>query len=314
MENILATDAVEVEVEHADYGSWASEKVAVNTDDLKVVLPKMGSVRGIVVDTQGNPVPSFSIQPVAKDTEPSRKRPAAKSFSGTDGGFEYTGIPPGIYDVHLRAPSYAVFTFPDVKVGSGVVDLGKAVFQEGGMIAGVVIDESERPVAGATVRVLGGLIKFNVASSGRISNDPSSVVTDARGAFEFRNLKGGPVTLQVKARGFVDQRVDNLDPNQAQDARRMKVVLSVGGEIFGVVVDAQGNAKSGAVVMLKGDQNERNRQGATDSEGRFRFEGLAAGKYRVTATRTGSDRGTNPAQEVLLNANEQVELAPLVFE
>jgi len=46
--------------------------------------------------------------------------------------FEYTGIPPGTYDINVRSPSYAAFTFTDVTVTSGVKDLGKAVSRRGG--------------------------------------------------------------------------------------------------------------------------------------------------------------------------------------
>src|SRR5258706_13003163 len=100
-------------------------------------MPKMGGIRAIVVDPQGNAIPSFSVQPQPKDSaEAPKKRLAPKTFQSTgirqDGSFEYTGIPPGTYDIYIRAPSYAAFKFPDKVVDGDVLDLGRAVLEEGG--------------------------------------------------------------------------------------------------------------------------------------------------------------------------------------
>jgi len=131
-----------------------------------------------------------------------------------------------------------------------------------------------------------GLVKFNTSAS-RPTTDQSSAVTDARGAFEFRNLKPGPISLQVSAKGYVNQRTENLDANSPQ-ARGVKVALEVGGEIYGTVVDANGEAKGGISVFLTGDRQDASQRTATGSDGKFKFIGLAGGNYRVTAQRPGA--------------------------
>ena len=61
--------------------------------------------------------------------------------------------------------------------------------------------------------------------------DASMVVTDAQGLFEFRNLKGGSVSLQITSKGYVTKRVDDLDPNVAEKSRDLRIVLEQGAEV-----------------------------------------------------------------------------------
>jgi uncharacterized GH25 family protein len=307
IENILSDDKIEIEVEHNDFGSWGKE-VPVNTADLEVALSRLGGIRAVVVDAAGKAVPSFTVQPIAKASD--AKRLPAKSYSATpNGAFEYTGILAGVYDVNVRAPGYSVFTFKDIQVGPQVGDLGQAMLQEGGTIAGTVMDASGRPVFQATVRVVGGLSKFS-PSADRPQSDQSTVLTDARGAFEFRNLKGGPVTLNVTAKGYVNQKVENIDPNYS-NARLIAVTLDVGSEIVGSVVDSAGNVKSGVSIYLRSSERpDLNQRTATNSEGQFKFSGLAAGNYTVTAQALGAPPGQNASVEVPLGAGveQPVEL------
>jgi uncharacterized GH25 family protein len=317
VENILATDAIEIEIEHPDYGSWANEKVPVNTENLKVGMAKLGGVRAVVVDPNGKPVSSFTVQPSPKGqaSEDARKRLGPKTFgTSTDGSFQYDGIPAGVYTINIRSPNYAVFTFDDVQVGTKVTDLGRAVLQEGGALAGVVVDHDGQPVNGATVRVLGGLVRFNNPTSsgaGRSPGDQSVVVTDSTGAFQFKNLKGGPVSLQVNSKGFVPVKVENIDLNNPAQALNVKAILEVGAEIFGTAIDGQNNVKSGVSVFLTGDRPDWNQRTSTDSEGKFQFKGLSPGRYRVAAQKVG-ELGVNPV-DLVVNPGDQQEVE-LVFE
>ena len=194
------------------------------------------------------------------------------------------------------------------------------VLEEGGKLSGTVVDsQGGRPVAGAQVRVLGGLVKFNSpASTGgsRSPGDQSVAVTDARGGFEFRNLKPGTVSIQITARGYVTKRVEDLDSNIAEKSRDLRIPLELGAEIEGTVIDADGNAKNGVSVYLTGvgemaNNPDSNQRTATNGEGRFQFQGLAAGTYRVTAQR--GEPGSNPSVEVPVGAGVR-QPVELVFE
>jgi len=320
LSNILSENKIEIEVSHPDYGSWSSQNVAVGTRDLRVILAKLGGVKGTVVNSNGTPVATFSVHPSPKGGTKASKQLDARPFRGAagQGAFEYTGIPPGLYDINFRSSGYAVQTVPDVQVSNGVLDLGRVVLEEGGIISGFVVDPQGRPIAGADVRVVGGASRFQSPSLGaRNSSNPSRTATDSRGVFEFRNLRSGVVSLQVKADSYVKQKVDRIDPNVPSTARNLQVVLDLGCEIFGVVTDANGAAQNGVQVFLSdpGGGPTGNQRTATNSEGTYQFKGLSQGTYRVWAQRTGRTRSgaADRSQEVGLNPGDSREV-PLIVD
>src|SRR5215469_6871600 len=61
----------------------------------------------------------------------------------------------------------------------------------------------------------------------------------------------------------------------------------IGGEIRGVVVNSQGTAVRGAIIVAKNSQNGIETKAQTDDKGSFLIAGLAAGRYTVTTTAPG---------------------------
>jgi len=204
-------------------------------------------------------------------------------------------------------------TFPAVTVCGEVQDLGKAVLKEGGVISGTVLDgPSRRPLAGATVRVLGGMAKFKQSSGLLSEGDKSMQVTGDPGTFEFRGLKPGPVSLRVTAKGYATQS-HALDSNIAVKSHDLRFELEPGGEISGSVVDAEGNLKKGIQVYLRevGDarnQPDSNERTVTDAGGRFLFEGLRAGAYRIIGQKPVVGAGSNVSLDATLKPGERREL------
>ena len=58
-------------------------------------------------------------------------------------------------------------------------------------------------------------------------------------------------------------------------------------EINGTVRDASGTPLPGATVTLTGPERDETVTATTDTEGRYRFEGVAAGTYSITFSREG---------------------------
>jgi uncharacterized GH25 family protein len=241
VQNLSSKDFVKLEVHHDDYGAYSSSKVAVGDENLEVVLRPLGMIRGVLVDPEGKPLSSFSVQAESPDGAGKAKRLNAKTFSPTDGSFEYRGLPDGTYTVSVRAPSFSVVTVADIRVAAGqATDVGQIQLLEGGRISGTVVaSEGGAPVAGATVRVTQGFRAFRDPGA-RVAE-----VTGPDGSFTFEKLKDGAVTLEVSHADFVKKRVTGVDTKIAEKSRNLMVALDRGGEISGSVAGRGGKALKG---------------------------------------------------------------------
>ncbi len=118
-----------------------------------------------------------------------------------DGSYELNGLPKGTYEVRLTAPGKAIVERtvairPDLHGES--LD---AVLEQADGIAGRVLDESDQPIAGATVSIRHRHHDLEFLQAvGTYRAAPK--VTDADGRFRFDGLLTGAYTLDVAADGF----------------------------------------------------------------------------------------------------------------
>lgn len=309
IEGIVAEDSVEITVSHQEFGTYNDPRVPVGTTDLVVQLKGLAVLRGQVVAADGAPVSSFSVQPEA--TNPGTavgKKLDPKTYTTVDGSFEYKGVPSGVYAIRVRAPDYALTSINDVQVTEGVeLDLGRIVLEMGGLIFGTVVDSTtQRPVAGARVRIVQGASRFVRRGAGSLGGAPSPTQsTDANGRFRFENLKGGTLTLRVSHTGYVTQDVPNVNPDVVSTSQGLVVALEAGGEIRGTVLDPGGAPLSDMTVYLIGQDSAKNQQVKTDQRGKFQFFGVPSGAFTVKAHRFGVSGESRTVQ-----GEQAVEMVP----
>jgi hypothetical protein len=157
-----------------------------------------------------------------------------------------------------------------------------------GGIKGRVLSAARRPVAGATVRILG-------------TGTERSLRTDNSGVFSTVGLGPGQYTLQANAPGHMGWQFGQRAPGQAgrpivvardQVVENLDIVLPPGRVISGFVVDEHGEPLEGArVVALElryvGGRLTPVQAGearTTDDKGRYRLWGLHQGSYVVAAS------------------------------
>jgi large repetitive protein len=233
----------------------------------------------------------------------------ATPFSSPDGVFAFEDVPPGNWDVVVRAKTYQTARTGGVAVVPGETKSIEVKAARGLVIRGRVVDQkSGRGVQEASVSAReggggGGMFVLDMPGGGGRGGDS---LTDADGRFELADLAPGTYQLTSRHSQYSDGsgRVVLEDKDGTAE-----IVVSTGGVIAGVVMSSQGAPLSGADVTLAGGAdgggirlNGIDGQGAlTDGNGRFRFEHLAAGRYRVNATlRTES----SPVVDVPLNAGD----------
>ncbi|HLU40445.1 MAG TPA: carboxypeptidase-like regulatory domain-containing protein [Planctomycetota bacterium] len=304
----------------------ANEKpISAGTKDVQLVVEKQGAVRLTVVGKNGqlvreyqvtvksyfagqpNPhatgaeaTPNMSPPPAAEPSYGNTAIPVQHVRNPKDGVALIEGIDPGTYALQINARGYAMafsepFTLgPDTEPPHLTVQLN-----EGGVIAGVVVDANGAPVAGAAVETRPNDLDdnpFTVMFAGMI---PSKVTraqgqTDAQGRFEFKLLNAGRYQIKVSHPEYVETYCKDQEVVVGQRIDMPPIVLQMGSTLSGVVrVDGKPTGLVKVTVSSKSDPNAPSNMpraagfmcdAYTDNEGRYRMsKRLPPGLYEVMA-------------------------------
>ena len=253
---------------------------------LDVPLPP-GELRGQVIGPKGAPVTRFTVNGVV--------------FQHLEGRFKVLTPPQGEFRVVVRADGYAPNVFhvqgasgkklqiPEIRLGAGEHVLGEVLDAETGM-----------PVADARVS-LADPAKLERLRFVRPERVAPLGVSGAGGWYELRRTPRGLLVLVVSAPGYLPEfvQVNTRDPLPT-------VLLHRGGAIAGSVRDGLGKPLPRArVVALRGSRTT-GRRGSPTTIGRFSFERLRPGRYRVVALANGR---TADAGEVDVRDGEVTEVS-----
>jgi len=296
----------------------------VDRDDLVVRLERSGAIAGRVVDgITGEPVTSFRIRFVA----PSNLSGYWVGWAAGGSGVPFTD-PDGYWTterdeeltvgrstaIQASAPGYA----PAVVEGATVTAdpdpdaLVIRLFASSAPVRGrVVASESGLPIAGARVR------PFRGHPPRADDHVELEAVTDAVGRFELEAVPVGSVSLVVDHADWLRALDGPFDVPPAGVVERL-VELGLGGRIRGVLLDVEGRPRAGEEMVLEQDDvpgaERRQLETATDDEGRFAFERLMPGSYRVAWFRRSGERqwfAARRAVRVEGSTTTELEFRPL---
>jgi len=213
---VTATDGVRAPA-HAEVALAAGQ-----TGSARLVMAAGAVLRGVVVDTRGEPVPAFTV--VVFRNEGLAVVPAAvRTVIDRDGLFAVEGLAAGGYRVqataHGHAPSRTVdgrAEVPPEKAPAVVVAL-----PDGGTLTGLVRSEGGGPLDGARVSVEGG-----VGEGTSPVPFAASAVTDASGQFTLRGLAPGRRSVVVAAYNHHETIMSGLDIADGAVIGPIEVVLT----------------------------------------------------------------------------------------
>ena len=192
-----------------------------------------------------------------------------------------------------------------VDVTAGQAETRDVPLVRGATVVGRVVDEQGVPIENAAVQVTrggeGGMRDF----VRRMRSRGESVRTDRNGTFTATRLTPGRgQRLDVRHDDYEDRSLGGLDLEPGATSKGVRVVLRRGLEVRGVVKDEEERPLAGVEVELQQSFTFRARRGAmavmmpdrqprreTGADGRFRFPGLKAGDYTLTARRPGLRSG-----------------------
>jgi protocatechuate 3,4-dioxygenase beta subunit len=215
-----------------------------------------------------------------------------------DGDFEIRGVPPGSYTVVATAappkkftPGILIMNFGQNSYASMPLDMGEAD------IAGVRIAVAAGAEVEGRITVEGDPVSLNgfVNFLDDTGKGPSAAIMEGQvfttllspGSY---SVYAGGNTLAIKSirAGQVDVLRDGLTVTEAGRISLELVLARDGGTIEGVVLDKDDKPVAGATVLLVPDAPLRGRHDrfadlATDQNGRYKFDNVAPGDYKVFA-------------------------------
>ena len=215
-------------------------------------------------------------------------------------------------------PLAATPTTAPVVVGAEANAGGPADPRDAGRLLGRVVDPDRKPIEKAFVSIC-----EDVADNAAVPMQGPIVVaqeTAADGAFDIRGLLPGKrYILRADHQNFASTFLTPVETTRGEN-RVLEVMLKVGVDLSGEVVDDAGRAVEGALVFCR-DQGrhaadpdlEMERKTNTDAEGKFTLTSLAIGYKHVMASKEGFATAVNVGTFVGMGA-EAPPLLKLVLK
>ncbi len=302
----------------------ANEKpISAGTKDVELVVEKQGSVRLTVVGKNGQhvreyavtvksyfagqqnpqpngqtPTPNLPPPPVVEPNYGNTMIPVQNVRNPKDGIAVVSGMDPGTYALQVTSRGYAMaFSAPITLAADTESPLVTVQLNEGGVIAGVVVNAGGQPVVGAVVETRPNDLDDNPFTQMFASMIPAKVTrtqmqTDAQGRFELKLLNAGRYQLKVTHAEFVETYHKDHEVVVGQTLNLPPIVLLTGSVLTGVVrVVGKPTGQVKVTVSAKTDPNITAPRAPgfmceafTDNEGRYLMpKRLAPGLYEIMA-------------------------------
>lgn len=298
-----------VSVEAEGYKRSGNEQIEVmegrETPNADFFLERNGSIRGIVLNNSGAPLPGVSISAKRQHSPDTSVviNIAPMVTSGPDGRFEIFDVGSGegafLEGAH---PQYLTSRSDPFDVAPGeAIDGISLTLKVGGALSGIVVDQVGAPLEGVVVAIRDDWL-------GEVNPEslPKKAYTDASGAWTIRSLEEGEHTLLAALSGYLGIERTGLLVQEGHTTGGVEIQLQRGAVAAGVVTDPTGNPIQGArVLAVDTSEGLRKVNTSTDIAGRFRFEELGQYPVELIATHTGYSEVR--IQEVPVNS-ENIEI------
>lgn len=195
-----------------------------------------------------------------------------------EGAWRVSFVPPGVFDVEIRARDAGVcFRTGVVCTRGAVTDLGEIEFASGSVRG--TVRASGKPLGGFLVCATRALVDRAVQSA-----DVRETVTDADGRFVLDGLAVGPWSVHPKLASSASSAAKAIDV-AAGGMHDVEIVIDAFAALRGRVT-ARGVGVKGAVVSLRARADawisNGQRRLATDKAGAFAFDDVIPGEYVVS--------------------------------
>jgi hypothetical protein len=252
---------------------------AQSGDEVSLVLPKSGVVEGHVHDPDGKPLTHFTVDIVTMAPEGSAALAPmwSRTFDSPDGSFRVTELPAWAVTIRATAPGYAPAFSAPVQAPAGKTSSVELSMSSGCTVEGTVQDGSGTALPEV---FLDAEARKGAGSMVEVSMDSASQAkSDMTGHFRLEHVPTGQVSIRAYDGANAVTTV-HLDIKECGSVAPVKVTMSPGGSIAGIVRDADGKPVAGArlsaITRATGFVTT-----FSDAEGRFRFDQLPPSAVNV---------------------------------
>lgn len=275
------------------YSPMRMTRVQSGRMDLEFILGTRGGVTGKVTDSQGNPVPRFTL--ALRKVNPGTAMfgiPGRETRVQDEAGmYLFEDLERGTYRLLVTAAGFAPTYSPGFFVEQNIVRDVNITMTFGAELSGKVVSKDQQPLAGAEVILHGkdysNQDRFSLfgATLGDPNNIPGTTVkTNAQGVFHLKNVYTGDLQLEIVHSEHLPEFIFlHLPEGGKKDIGTIS--MQAGGEISGTVTSKNGKVLAGSTVYLtrQGGGQFLSKQAVTDAMGRFLFQGLEPARYDLTA-------------------------------
>ncbi|MHC4604991.1 MAG: carboxypeptidase regulatory-like domain-containing protein [Planctomycetota bacterium] len=294
---------------------WEDVKVPEN---VKVIDKRPGSVsprfagsglvRGKVFNmTTGEPIPGAEIV-LTKHEEHGKWKEIMHGKTNKRGICRIAKIPPGYYEVRVRAKGYASRKQGSYNNKQPEYHKFKVGLAKPSYIKGIVNDVDGKPIEGVKVSATNviGTDGFSYPCVG-----DKSALTNKQGRFEIRSLPIGVMNISCRAESL--HLKNSIFEQYPIPSDEIKLTMTGTGIIRGKVVSKDGEAPSGDVhIHVRPPGEQIGKWGGSrrcEGDGSFEFTGVPPGEYLVgTDTKLLTEGDRTNARLISVKAGKTYEV------
>lgn len=256
--------------------------------------------RGRVIDALTHqPIREFELAFAEWGRGSGPEPPGPRKFSTTDGRFEWSSLPPGLWTMTAAAAGYQRFALTDLRLVEGKATPEVVVpLSRGYTLRGRIYDEA------SGIGIASAGIDFRETGQDRYGGNwrlRPRVQAGKDGTFTLNGMPAGRMTLSVYAQDYVGREVDVF---VSENTQPVDVGMSSGGSISGRLTAADGaTTVAGSAGLFEADDRFAGGTKRTTATGEFSFSNLGPGAYRLT----GQGPGGSAIRDVTLAEGEHLE-------